>query len=285
MSYLCPLCASPLQQLSAVWRCQHGHQYDRAKEGYVNLLPVQFKRSKQPGDSAEMVHARRTFLGGGHYSALQHNVCALVSKWFPSSANSLLDIGCGEGYYTGAVAHQAQSLGAAKVFGLDVSKEAIRFAAKREKHVQFSVASSSRLPFADAAIDMATCIYAPYKLEELTRVIASEGYVVIVTPGPRHLIQFKSLIYTQVKEHSAELSPLTGFLLREQVVLSYPMLLSGSDAVALLQMTPLAWRASSEVWQLLENSEQFLCETDFIIRVWQKEKQPVTLENAPAHEE
>ncbi len=59
MSYSCPLCHAPLSRSDNHYSCPQRHQFDLAKEGYVNLLPVQFKRSRDPGDSAEMMQARR----------------------------------------------------------------------------------------------------------------------------------------------------------------------------------------------------------------------------------
>ncbi|YCH29034.1 23S rRNA (guanine(745)-N(1))-methyltransferase [Erwinia sp. D4-22] len=268
MDYLCPLCQQPLTQVHHSWRCAQQHQFDRAKEGYVNLLPVQHKRSKEPGDSAEMMQARRQFLDAGYYQPLRQHVASLLAQQLPATA-SVLDIGCGEGYYTAAV---ADALGEqARVCGLDVAKVAIRAAAKRYRQIDFCVASSHRLPFADAALDGVLRIYAPCKADELARVIRSGGCLLTVTPGPRHLMQFKALIYAQVKLHDTQQESLPGFTLETEQQLAYPLTLSGEDAVTLLQMTPFAWRASAQVWQTLCDSAQFSSEADFIVRLWRRD--------------
>jgi 23S rRNA (guanine745-N1)-methyltransferase len=101
MSYSCPLCHAPLERRDNSFICPQRHQFDLAKEGYVNLLPVQFKRSRDPGDSAEMMQARRAFLDAGHYQPLRDAICAYLHTFAPTD---LLDIGCGEGYYTHAFA-------------------------------------------------------------------------------------------------------------------------------------------------------------------------------------
>ncbi len=80
--------------------CPQRHQFDMAKEGYVNLLPVQHKRSRDPGDSAEMMQARRAFLDAGHYQPLRDAIVAQLREWLDEKATAVLDIGCGEGYYT-----------------------------------------------------------------------------------------------------------------------------------------------------------------------------------------
>lgn len=188
MTFCCPLCHAPLAHTDKSYACPQGHRYDMAKEGYVNLLPVQHKRSRDPGDSAEMMQARRAFLDAGHYQPLRDEVAGKLAALLPAGATSILDIGCGEGYYTAAFADTAREKGAS-TFGLDVSKSAIRAAAKRYSQATFCVASSHRLPFEESSMDAVIRIYAPCKGEELARVVKEGGWVITVTPGPRHLME------------------------------------------------------------------------------------------------
>lgn len=270
MLYQCPLCHQPLLPETSGWRCENRHQFDRAKEGYVNLLPVQHKRSKQPGDSADMMAARRDFLDAGHYQPLQEKVCEIFERILTAPTVTVLDIGCGEGYYTSAVARKLQTKAESHVQGLDVSKVAIRSGARRYPDVHFCVASSHRLPFSENQFDAVLRIYAPCKAEELFRVLKIEGYVLTVTPGPRHLIQFKALIYQDVKLHDETPENMAGFELVEEHALQYPMTLNSEESAALLQMTPLAWRARPEVWGVLATTPAFECEADFTLRLWQR---------------
>lgn len=143
MSFSCPLCHQPLSREKNSYICPQRHQFDMAKEGYVNLLPVQHKRSRDPGDSAEMMQARRAFLDAGHYQPLRDAIVAQLRERLDDKATAVLDIGCGEGYYTHAF---ADALPEITTFGLDVSKVAIKAAAKRYPQVTFCVASSHRLP-------------------------------------------------------------------------------------------------------------------------------------------
>ncbi len=267
MSYQCPLCHQALDFANQHWRCENNHQFDCAKEGYVNLMPVQHKRSKQPGDSAEMMQARRAFLDGGYYQPLQQRVAELLTAALPADARALLDIGCGEGYYTAAVAAQLAQERAVAVYGLDVAKVAIRSAARRYPAVSFCVASSHRLPFADASLGAVLRIYAPCKAEELARVVRSGGVVVTVSPGPRHLYQLKQQVYQEVQLHAEHDERLDGFSCELAEQLAYPMTLPGAQAANLLQMTPFAWRASPDVRQSLARETAFTCETDFAIRL------------------
>lgn len=270
MSFCCPLCHAPLTRKEKSYACPQGHQFDMAKEGYVNLLPVQHKRSRDPGDSAEMMQARRAFLDAGHYQPLRDAVAHWLASALSENITAVLDIGCGEGYYTAAFAGVVRDKGA-ETFGLDVSKSAIRAAARRYPQVTFCVASSHRLPFDDNSMDAIIRIYAPCKGEELARVVKEGGWVVTVTPGPGHLLELKGLIYDDVHLHAPHSEQLAGFSLKHQQSLAYELSLSGEEAIALLQMTPFAWRAKPEVWEALAKQNEFRCQTDFSIHCWQRE--------------
>ncbi|KLU16322.1 MULTISPECIES: 23S rRNA (guanine(745)-N(1))-methyltransferase [Xenorhabdus] len=270
MSYQCPLCHSSLLFANHQWRCENNHQFDCAKEGYVNLLPVQHKRSKEPGDSVEMMQARRAFLHSGHYQALQQKTVELLGEYLPESAETLLDIGCGEGYYTAAVQEQLNPHRKLAVYGLDVAKIAVRYGARRYPDVHFCVASSHRLPFANHSLDGILRIYAPCKATELARVVKTGGIVLTVTPGPRHLYQLKALIYQEVHLHPENQEQWEEFELISTETLAYTMSLNGEQAHNLLQMTPFAWRASDEVKRDLIAREQLNCEADFTLKVYRR---------------
>ncbi|MCG8709940.1 23S rRNA (guanine(745)-N(1))-methyltransferase [Brenneria sp. 4F2] len=272
MAYQCPLCQQPLHRIKQQWSCGR-HSFDCAKEGYVNLLPVQFKRSRQPGDSAEMMQARRLFLDAGHYQPLREYITQRINEILPQEASAFLDIGCGEGYYTAALAESLKRRRAdMRVYGLDVSKAAIQRAAKRYPNVAYCVASSQRLPFNQRSLDAILKIYAPCNDAELQRTVKEGGWVITVSPGPRHLYQLKAEVYDQVRLHPVRDETLSGFHLVEQQALAYPMQLSGPEGAALLQMTPFAWRATPQVSEKLQETAQFFCETDFIIRLHQRMK-------------
>ncbi|KHT62928.1 23S rRNA methyltransferase [Photobacterium gaetbulicola] len=270
MPYLCPLCHQPLSQQDKTWKCASNHQFDQAKEGYVNLMPAHHKSSKNPGDNKEMMQARRLFLNAGHYDPMRQVVINKLEQYLPDNAEQLLDIGCGEGYYTSGFAAALADHPALEVHGLDISKVAVRYAAKRYPNCHFCVASSHRLPFADHSLDGMVRIYAPCKAEELKRTIKAGGIIVTVTPAARHLYQLKELIYDGVRLHDMTPESIDGFELVAQSQLHYDMALNGEEATALMQMTPFAWKTSDSVWQQLAQSEQFRCETDFAIRVYQR---------------
>ena len=269
--YQCPLCHQALVRQQQTYRCENNHQFDVAKEGYVNLMPAHHKRSKDPGDNKEMMQARRRFLEGQYYQPMQQRVAKLAAEKLKESQHRLLDIGCGEGYYTDQI---QRSLAAqsphTQVYGLDISKVAIRYAAKRYLNCAFFVASSHRVPFHDASLDAIVRIYAPCKAPELFRCLDENGVVITVTPAGRHLYQLREEIYDTVRLHDETPESLDGFELEHEERLHYPMQLSDGAAFDLLQMTPFAWKASDQLREKLQSAQDYTCEADFMLRVYRK---------------
>lgn len=233
-------------------------------------MPAHHKSSKNPGDNKEMMQARRAFLEAGHYATMRDQVVALLRQYAPADSLRLLDIGCGEGYYTTAFSALSELHPALEVHGLDISKVAIRYAAKRYKDCHFCVASSHRLPFADNSLDAMVRIYAPCKAEEITRTLKPGAILLTVTPAARHLHQLKALIYDEVRPHDIQPETLTGMSLLHESQLHYPMTLNGAEATALMQMTPFAWKTPESVWQFLAQQQVFNCEADFTLRIYQR---------------
>lgn len=236
--YQCPLCQTDLARQTHSWRCVNGHSFDIAREGYVNLLPVQQKKSLQPGDNAEMMQARRAFLQAGHYQPLSDAANALLAQHCHSSA-ALLDIGCGEGYYSARLAGAIAS----PVYGLDISKTAVRYAAKRYPHLHWCVASSYQLPFQTGQFGGLLRIYAPSQAEEMARVTQTGGWLLTVSPAPEHLLQFKQQAYQQVRLHSAEIKTEAGFRHHQRQRLQIAWQAPDTTAMQqLINMTPLAYK-------------------------------------------
>ena len=153
----CPFCLEALELESRTLICPNGHTFDIDKEGYLNLL-----RKRLPGDTKEMLQARRAFLEHGFYQPLSDAINTLVAERIPSlQAISLLDAGCGEGYYLGCL-QQALSEQTNRCVGLDISKEAIRMAAKRYPNIDFVVANLKEpLPLQDNTFQLILNIFAP----------------------------------------------------------------------------------------------------------------------------
>lgn len=263
--YLCPLCQESLTLADKTYVCTNNHSFDQAKQGYVNLLPVQFKHSKAPGDNKEMVIARRAFLDKGFYQPLVDKMLSLY-KQYGQSSSPLLDAGCGEGFYT----HQHKT-NENDVYGVDIAKETIKIAAKRYKDCHFSVGTLSKLSFQDSYFGWLISVYAPILENEFTRVLQKDGYLLTVTPAEQHLFELKELIYNQANKHDISKAPISHLTLVEEQKLNYSMEFEHSgDVLNLLAMTPFAFKASKELREKIRVMNEFTCQADFILRLYKK---------------
>jgi 23S rRNA (guanine745-N1)-methyltransferase len=266
--YVCPVCGGSLQlhQSGKTYTCQNQHSFDLAKEGYLNLLPVQHKHSKEPGDSKQMMTARREFLEAGFYEPMAKTVAMMINANRTVGQNMrLLDLGCGEGYYSRKIASYCNHHEQIALHGIDIAKFAIAAAAKKQPNARFIVASSNRLPYPDQYFDFVLRVFAPSDDDELKRVLKSSGHLLTVTPGPRHLWQLKEFIYAEVKEHASESLVPQGFERLTAQRISYKITPNPQQRMALLQMTPFAWRANESVQQSLSSVSELEIETDFIL--------------------
>lgn len=262
---MCPICRTPLYLFERTWQCDTNHSFDIAKQGYVNLHVVQHKHSKTPGDTTVSVTARREFLSAGFYAPLQQTMTQLIKKYH---IQSVLDIGCGEGYYTHAMQQHAEH-----VIGLDIAKTAVQRAAKLNSNVTWVVGTGTILPVLSAQIDLCTSLFSPLPLSEIQRVLTANGYMLIVTPAEDHLYAMRDALFDQVNLHdpskfSTQFSE--HFDLIEQEKLTYPMTLSQADLKHLIAMTPYAYKAKLEKRVQLEQQQAFVVNASFQIYLFKK---------------
>lgn len=244
MSLICPICQQELSPVDNGVACPANHRFDRARQGYLNLLPVQHKNSRDPGDNAAMVEARRRFLDGGHYAPLAKRLAELAAGHAPAR---WLDIGCGEGYYTAQI---ADALPQAEGYALDISREAIKRSCKRSPQLSWLVASMARVPLADASCQLLASVFSPLDWQEAQRLLAPGGGLLRMGPTREHLMQLRQKLYDEVRDYDEqkhlELIP-AGMRLAHSETLSFNLQLHSSQARAdLLAMTPHGWRASAE---------------------------------------
>ena len=266
---MCPVCRQALRLVENAWRCQQGHHYDVAKQGYVNLHVVQHKHSKSPGDTPESVLARREFLQRGFYQPLQQAVVELLQQLSPKT---ILDIGCGEGYYT----HAMQAV-TKQCIGVDIAKTAVQRAAKLNSKVIWVVGTGATLPVQDHSIDVCTSLFSPIPQDEIVRVLNAQGYLIVVTPAPKHLYAMREALFEQVNPHEPEkfLVQLdASFELKQEKVIETEILLDQQALKNLIAMTPYAYKANPERRQQLEQYAEFAVTAAFQIYVLQKRKKP-----------
>lgn len=241
---ICPICQAPLSAVDNGVACPANHRFDRARQGYLNLLPVQHKNSRDPGDNQAMVEARRRFLDAGHYAPLAKRLAELAAERAPQR---WLDIGCGEGYYT---AQLAQALPNAEGYALDISREAVKRACKRAPQLEWLVASMARVPLADASCDLLASVFSPLDWQEARRLLAPGGGLLRMGPIREHLWELRARLYDEVRDYDdrkhLSLIP-DGMHLAHSETLTYELQLNDAQARAdLLAMTPHGWRASAE---------------------------------------
>lgn len=279
----CPLDGDPLTQAEGAWRCAAGHSFDIAKQGYVNLLPVQNKRSNDPGDSKAMVAARQRFLNAGYYQpiadAINHAALSGAPEDMPLSC---LDAGCGEGYYLRQLAQAASDNTQLELIGLDISKWAAMAAAKQSFHKEqgrqkdpsatWVVGSNANLPVQSASLDRLLCMFGFPVMSEFARVLRPGGILLQVEAGANHLRELREIIYPTLKPErsGAQLVP-EGFTAQVAETVSYSLTLNGKESIAdLLAMTPHLYRASAEGRERAAALETLTVSVDVRVIKWIK---------------
>jgi len=245
----CPLDGTPLHCHGSAWTCASGHSFDVASQGYTHLLPVQHKRSRDPGDSKEMVAARRRFLTAGFYQPVAAAVGRAVLAGLPADATiSCLDAGCGEGYYLRELAAAVPEDQALQLLGLDISKWAVLAAAKQDRRVNWVVGSNARLPVLAGTLDRLLCLFGFPVYPEFARVLKPGGLLLQADAGPDHLRELREIIYPSLKpERPAGPQTPPGFRRLPTQTLRFPIELTSAGQIAdLLAMTPHLHRASAE---------------------------------------
>jgi len=257
-----------------------------ARQGYVNLLVAGQRRSREPGDSKEMVEARRRWLATGRYDRVSNLVSHVVSRAAFAAAERIgglpliLDVGCGEGYYTRRIA------GAdgpdVSVAGIDVSKPAVSRAAAAHGGGWYAVASAADLPLADASVDVAVDIFGPVMADELARVVRPGGTVVAVHPGSRHLGALRALVYAESRPHEVK-DPLRAasawFAPAGSATATFPLMIDDADAlVDLFTMTPYRWHAPPDIEDRLRAAAGagFETEVDVVLTSYVRAPGPYT---------
>ncbi len=261
---ICPLCEKPLFRDTKSWHCEDGHSFDVARQGYVNLLTVQQKHSLNPGDTRDMVLARREFLEAGYYAPIGETLKRLVEQHCPT-ARDILDVGCGEGYYLSHLTHIPNRV------GIDISKEAVRCAAAKYKDSLWLTATASHLPFEANSFDCLLSMFALTMEEEYRRVLKPGGIFVQVLAGKSHLTGLKNIIYPTLVEKEKNLQPtLEGFTHIHSETLTFAFSVEENKQVRnLLSMTPHVWRISKEAAQTLEQTERLQDRAEVIFNLYQ----------------
>lgn len=275
----CPVCQEnlqPQQPLQKQWGCSNAHSFDVSRYGYVNLLLAQHKKSKSPGDTQDMVDARQRVLN----SKLYQPISDWLNQWLiellierqrqQQQTLQIADIGCGEGYYTQRLHqvlqdHQIQQ----QLYGVDISKEALKRAAKRSKDIHWLVASGGLLPFQAHSLDLIVCLFTNLMPEGFAKVLKQGAPVVLLNTGKNHLLELRQQIYQEVKLH--EFNPIEkmqqhGYRLTGEQRLSFKTELSSNEQILdVLRMTPHWWKVKEQALERLKQLEKLSLSFDIVL--------------------
>ena len=266
--FLCPVCGQLLKESDGSFECCSGHCFDKARSGYVNLLINGGKKGH--GDNKIMISARHNFLKKGYYKDFRNSLCSEVRKYAEKNT-SLLDSGCGDGYYTSGMCSVVSDSKGGEVYAIDVSKEALKIAAKNCPNVSFAVASAYKLPFEKECFDIVTSLFAPLSLNEFYRVLKKSGIFITAIPLENHLYQLKQAVYDAPYKNKPESTEIKGFeLLNSQEVRKEIQLENNEDIKNLFMMTPYYYKTSSSDQKKLDSLEKLTTDTEFLILTYKK---------------
>lgn len=267
---MCPVCSGKLEMIGNSFVCESRHSFDIAKSGYVNLL-IQKRNSTVHGDNKFMLKARREFLEKGYYSPLCNAVCDTVAK-YAGDRCVILDAGCGEGYYTAAVKAKIDSSNiGVKMYGIDISKDAVDMASKRKCGVQFAVASVFGLPIMTESCDILLTMFAPFCAEEYGRVLKNGGIMIMAIPGENHLWEMKCKIYDTPYKNEVKPYELDGFEFISRENVRYTMdIPENGDIQSLFSMTPYYYKTGRNEQQKLASLTELSTQADFQILTYKK---------------
>jgi len=237
-AFACPICQENLTLVESSLKCSDRHSFDLAKFGYVNLAP-QIKQSANY--DKENFQNRQQILEAGFYQAILEDISDLLAT--NPSAQTVLDIGCGEGFYS----RKLQETHSNKIFyAFDISKDSVQIAAKSEPNwaVNWFVGDLARLPIKDASMDILLDIFSPANYGEFRRVLSKDGVLIKVIPTENHLKEIRQIVQDQltkkdysnqdIKEHFQE-----HFIIQSSQIASLPKPITAEQRQALLSMTPL----------------------------------------------
>ena len=237
-AFACPICQENLTLVESSLKCSNRHSFDLAKFGYVNLAP-QIKQSANY--DKENFQNRQEILEAGFYQTILEGISNLLAT--KPSAKTILDIGCGEGFYSRKLqeAHPDKTF-----YAFDISKDSVQIATKSEPNwaVNWFVGDLARLPIKDASMDILLDIFSPANYGEFRRVLSKDGILIKVIPTENHLKEIRQMVQDQltkkdysnqdIKEHFQE-----HFSIQSRQIASLIKPITVEQRQALLAMTPL----------------------------------------------
>ena len=256
----CPKCFKILNKENNSYKCSNNHCYDISKEGYINLL----LSKTNAGDNKELIDGRINFLSNDFYYPLVQEIIQILNNYYSNSSFNLCDCGCGIGYYS---KHLINSLKNINLYGIDISKDAIKYAAKNDKKSHYIVASNQHIPFENDYFNTLLHIFSPIFEDEAFRVIKNDGLLIIVSPGKEHLFELKQQLYTNPYYNKIEEENFKFFERKISKNLQYKIQVNLTQFHDLIKMTPYYYKTKKEDIEKINFNDTLEITIDFIISV------------------
>lgn len=282
----CPLCRTAMNRDGNTLRCEAGHCFDLAKEGYVNLLPPGKGKNARTGDEKDMLRARRDFLAGGYYAPISTGIAELLKQHLPEGETVLCDSGCGEGWhtllYTGLLAEDGKR--DVLAVGFDASKYGAACGMKNARREGFACEIGANgspfagffpgnlfsLPLADGSVSAVISMFAPVAVEENLRVLRDDGILVTAASGREHLREMRELLYTDV-HYEEKLPVYAGFTQIAGETVRYTVTLPDTVTIGnLFMMTPFYYKTTAEGRQRLLEKDTLTVTVETELRVYRR---------------
>lgn len=267
----CPNCNTLLEEYSDSYKCLNSHSFDKAKQGYVNLLLANHKKTSDPGDNKPMILAREDFLSLGHYDFLIDQISKSINEHIVNQKSYkpvLLDLGCGSGYYTRSLINENNKL---KKVGVDISKNAVSIAARKDSGSTYAVASAYRLPIVDEVADIVLNVFSPLDFSEFLRVLNPQGILIKVIPGQDHMKEIAELVYDTFKPHPTsiiqEIENNSTLKIMETQSVDQTVRFSTAELKQLINMTPYTYKFNEVA---LNELQEMVVTISFILILAQK---------------
>lgn len=254
MDILCPICKEKLKISDNAYKCVNKHSFDIAKQGYINLNR---KASDNTGDEKEMIRARKAFLDKDYYLFLKNKLNELIDYYKPSN---LLDLACGEGYYT-------KDFNCIDKIGIDLSKEALKIASREDKSSVYILKNIFDVPLNDESIDMIITIFAPIS-SEINRLLKKDGHFILVRPNGNHLLELKQVVYTNPYLNKEKEIEINNLKLVDEISIKQKALLNNEDLINLFKMTPYYHKTSQNDFHKLNDINNLEVSFSFIIDIY-----------------
>lgn len=263
---ICPVCGENLIKADRSYKCQKGHSFDEAKEGYVNLLTGSHKAGSLIGDNREMANSRRSFLSKGYFSPLSDEIISII-KSSGKEHPTLCDICCGEGWYGDTIKKETDC----EMSGFDLSKEMVRLAAKRRNGITYFVANLSKIPLQSESVDIAFHLFAPFHEKEFSRIIKKDGLIITAVAGEDHLFELKEILYDTPYKNDEKPPKTEALTLKEKRKAKKKIHLSTKEDIdALFKMTPYYYHTSEKDKTKLKKYTELDVTVEFAIYVYGK---------------